>query len=434
MEEAATNSPSKGELKADEEGGDWKGANEENGTKIRKREVQKQLQQTSPAAASHCGLAKGDKIATETAADGAAARGRRRGHYWIPRVPTPRLQLTPPACATDRVIEADPRSNLRSYPRSDFLSRCTRSYPRSNLCSYPRSNFLSRCTRSYPHSYPRSNLCSYPRSDFLSRCTRSCPRSNLRSYPRSNLRSRSCLTLSRCTRSNLHSRSCLTLSRCTRSNLRSYPRSNLRSRSCLTRSRCIGLSSQHFSQPQLPDQQQLHPQPSSQRLSQPQLPDPQPSSLRSCMLSSSFLCSCMLRSSSISSSIVSSEALSEAGRKLATLTFASSAAPHPSGPHYARHTVPAAAVNTDAANAPALRDRPPSYEAGRRSLAGWAVKVKAAAANAATPTHAPPPPQQLPAAAHAQPEHGSDGSDSAIEGNSNFQTTENDSPPPPVSY
>jgi len=81
MEGAATDSPSKGELKADEEGGDWKGANEENGTKIRKREVQKQLQQTSPAAASHCGLAKGDKIATETAADGAAARGRRRGHY-----------------------------------------------------------------------------------------------------------------------------------------------------------------------------------------------------------------------------------------------------------------------------------------------------------------------------------------------------------------
>ena len=134
------------------------------------------------------------------------------------------------------------------------------------------------------------------------------------------------------------------------------------------------------------------------------------------------------------SSTALSAAPSEAGLEPGTLTFASRAAPHPSGPHYARHTVPAAAVRTDAANAPASCDRPPSYEAGRRSLAGWAAKVKAAAANVAAPTHAPLPPQQLPAAAHAQQEHGNDGGESAIEGNSNFQTTENDSPPPPVSY
>jgi hypothetical protein len=108
MEGAATDSLSKGELKADEEGGDWKGANEENGTKIWEREEQKQLQQTSPAAASHCGLAKGDKIATETAADGAAGRGRRGEGVSVPAMPLRgALQLQGPAPAAAAATEGD---------------------------------------------------------------------------------------------------------------------------------------------------------------------------------------------------------------------------------------------------------------------------------------------------------------------------------------
>ena len=73
MEGSAAGSLREEEVKADGRRGAWKGANEKNDTEIREREVRGQLQQASPAAASIYGLAEGDKMAAEAAADGAAA-------------------------------------------------------------------------------------------------------------------------------------------------------------------------------------------------------------------------------------------------------------------------------------------------------------------------------------------------------------------------
>ena len=60
-------------------GDDWRGPDEENGAKIRGREAQKQLQQTSPAAAGCLGLPERDKTAADAAEGGAAARGGLHG-------------------------------------------------------------------------------------------------------------------------------------------------------------------------------------------------------------------------------------------------------------------------------------------------------------------------------------------------------------------
>ena len=76
MEGAAAGSLREDEVKADGRRGAWKGANEKNDTEIWEREMRGQLQQASPAAASNYGLAEGDKMAAETAADGEAAKGR----------------------------------------------------------------------------------------------------------------------------------------------------------------------------------------------------------------------------------------------------------------------------------------------------------------------------------------------------------------------
>ena len=56
MAGAAVDSPREGDSRTDGGGDGWKGPKEENGEKICGREVQKQLQQISPAAASHLGL------------------------------------------------------------------------------------------------------------------------------------------------------------------------------------------------------------------------------------------------------------------------------------------------------------------------------------------------------------------------------------------
>ena len=76
MAGTAAHSLSEGDLMEGGEGDDWRGLDQENGAKIRRREAQKQLQQISPADAGCLGLTEGDKTAADAAEGGAAARGR----------------------------------------------------------------------------------------------------------------------------------------------------------------------------------------------------------------------------------------------------------------------------------------------------------------------------------------------------------------------